>query len=325
MSSGSVDPHGADNTEERHEDGVIKDAVDGRPGEQGTPAAENAGEGVMGKDKAPEVPPSLADRLQTSGRMALRALHTTPLFGSNSNSGSASKSANPASALATADNVAAEASTYRPHPGSAAGESLRTHSHISEGRHAYDEFTEQPHTLPGPEEVRSSAAGLGGPMAAPEPDGYAVLRLLDQPDFLQDQDDIFAEEQDELSPDEARRLQDALFGSPSRNPSWDSLLNFTPGFVAGGDSAQDAAVAGLLTGTLDLEEARQTWLMHWGEVLSSYTDYVWGDLGPLAAQAKKEVDDLTASPPDAAAAEEPKGLRRLRQILGHVRGSTSGP
>ena len=151
-------------------------------------------------------------------------------------------------------------------------------------------------------------------------DGSAVVDLLSQPlglDEMPGEDD----QDDGLAPEAAEKLREALFGSSGSRPFWDDLLNFTPQFLAGpGDEAVAAAQSHL--GTTDLNAAREIWLGQWQDVLSAYTDEVWGDLGPLAVEARKEVGDLMSQEPDKRDEVGGGALGRLRMILAHVRGST---
>jgi hypothetical protein len=54
----------------------------------------------------------------------------------------------------------------------------------------------------------------------------------------------------------------------------------------------------------------------WDGVLNRYTDEVWGDLLPLVKEARKDVENLRNDP---SSIEQPKALRRLGAILGHLR------
>lgn len=58
------------------------------------------------------------------------------------------------------------------------------------------------------------------------------------------------------------------------------------------------------------------WREQWDCVLNRYTDEVWGGLLPLVQEARKEVEELRNDP---ASTEQPKALRRLGAILGHLR------
>lgn len=62
--------------------------------------------------------------------------------------------------------------------------------------------------------------------------------------------------------------------------------------------------------------ARHAWTEQWGNVLTRYTDEVWGDLLPLVKEARREVEDIENDP---TTTEQPKALRRLGAILGHLR------
>lgn len=153
-------------------------------------------------------------------------------------------------------------------------------------------------------------------------DGAAVADILSQPDdysmlpAVEDQDEI-------ISPDVDAKIRAALFntGSSGRLP-WDHLLNFTPSFIpAPGSSvrpAQSRAESAAHLGVVDQGEAAEMWLRGWSDVLSSYTDEVWGDLGALVQAAKHEVEQLST---DSTGRTETPALSRLKMILGHVRGS----
>ncbi|OAQ64152.1 hypothetical protein VFPPC_05476 [Pochonia chlamydosporia 170] len=143
-------------------------------------------------------------------------------------------------------------------------------------------------------------------------DGSDVVELLLQPDIA---NSFPVDESEELTPLEAARLQDALFGSGSAWPFWDRLLNFNPDFVTG---LEESGRSVEIMGTTDAGLARSTWLKQWNDVLTSYTDEVWGDLEPLAMQAKEELEKATYTDelPDSSTA----ALDRLRLILKHLRG-----
>ncbi|KAF7559594.1 hypothetical protein G7046_g4582 [Stylonectria norvegica] len=148
-------------------------------------------------------------------------------------------------------------------------------------------------------------------------DGSAVVNLLDGPSDEVDAA-IFGHVQDEdLSPEAVAKLHEALFASTTTESRWDDLLNFTPDFVAHPNMSSDAQ---LHLGTQDPTEARSIWLHQWNDVLSAYTDQVWGDLEPLAAEARREVEELTTEEAVPGRTPETKALDRLRQILAHVRG-----
>jgi len=62
-------------------------------------------------------------------------------------------------------------------------------------------------------------------------------------------------------------------------------------------------------------ENREYWREQWEDVLSSYTDEVWGGLLPLVKQARLEMEEMKVIGP---VAEKPTALRRLEAILGHL-------
>lgn len=61
--------------------------------------------------------------------------------------------------------------------------------------------------------------------------------------------------------------------------------------------------------------AKKMWMEQWEGVLTRYTDEVWGGLLPLVKEARKEVEDLRD---DSSRTDQPKALRRLGAILGHL-------
>lgn len=144
-------------------------------------------------------------------------------------------------------------------------------------------------------------------------DGSDVVEFLSQPETG---DLPISEVPEEMSPFEVARLQAALFGSGSSWPFWDRLLNFSPAFVVGVEGCGRDVDSYM--GTSDAGLARSTWLRHWNDVLSSYTDEVWGDLGPLATEAKEELQQYTQTQESLEASTT--ALNRLRLILNHVRG-----
>lgn len=145
-------------------------------------------------------------------------------------------------------------------------------------------------------------------------DGSAVVDLLSKPESTDDP--LLYEEEENLSPDEAKRLRQALFDAGSAAPFWDSVLNFSPAFISNSDVSGEHLT--MLMGTPDREEARRIWLKQWNDVLSSYTDEVWGDLSRLVEQAREEVNQ--EGDESNSSRGESNALERLRQILAHVRG-----
>lgn len=61
---------------------------------------------------------------------------------------------------------------------------------------------------------------------------------------------------------------------------------------------------------------RDTFKEQWEDVLTRYSDEVWGDLLPLVKEARQEVEQMGKGEPST---EEPQALRRLRAILAHLK------
>ncbi|KFH41113.1 hypothetical protein ACRE_081770 [Hapsidospora chrysogenum ATCC 11550] len=280
-----------------------------------------------GKGKGKEEGPSNFDRLQASANMAKDAFVGTTggvlpgtLLSSSSSSGKATAagpgaSRDPASVLQQTSMVRPS----QPNTSSRGADLFRNPPPASSSSREFDEF------LSGREPQLPRDPAGGAPAPAPHfeqtirdfeaTDGAAVVDLLSQPPQLEDM--LADDDQDEqLTPAAAAKLREALFSSPGNRIAWDDLLNFTPGFVARpGDGAQEARAQ---LGTEDPDGAREIWLRQWRDVLSAYTDEVWGDLGPLAAEAKRE---LESSGPSGGVERADGALGRLRMILAHVRGS----
>ncbi|KAH7136644.1 hypothetical protein EDB81DRAFT_88206 [Dactylonectria macrodidyma] len=273
-------------------------------------------------DTPSEASRSMTERLQASGRLALNAVVGGPDLASQQvgEKGTASFSN-----IDRASSTAGEASSHRVHSGRM-GESIRAQTALdsSAASQAFNDFVEsgssldlnQHHRLP-PREQHSSIT------KQESLDGAAVVNLLDAPSEELDQVLIGAQsdtpdDNDGLSPEAAAKLREALFDSTHLEPSWEDMLNFTPDFLhQPGASAEDAE---LHLGTRNIDEARNIWLHQWSDVLSSYTDHVWGDLEPLVVEARREVEELASSEAVPDRAPETKALDRLRQILAHVRG-----
>lgn len=128
-----------------------------------------------------------------------------------------------------------------------------------------------------------------------------------------------------LSAEEKATLRRALFGNDGQgrqkspvDDHWEDVLNFTPDFLLEG-RAGDIDMLNHL-GTSEPQEAREIWVSHWQDVLSSYTDEVWGNLSDLVGEAREELQALSTSQGEEARSPGSGALRRLQQILSHVRG-----
>ncbi|KAI0204683.1 hypothetical protein F4808DRAFT_306699 [Astrocystis sublimbata] len=149
-------------------------------------------------------------------------------------------------------------------------------------------------------------------------DGSEVVDLLDAVATAdEDIDEIY------MTDDELLPLRKTLFGEGMpTGTNWDSALNFVPEFLLdrGMDRNNDhhQQLAQHL-GTSNTVEARTTWFAEWDNVLSSYTDEVWGDLNPLVKAARQELETLSITP-EGTTSNDLTALRRLQQILAHIRG-----
>ncbi|KAI2463667.1 hypothetical protein F4781DRAFT_415914 [Annulohypoxylon bovei var. microspora] len=175
-------------------------------------------------------------------------------------------------------------------------------------RHAYEQGYEEGYD-PKPRQISQTSVIMAT-------DGMDVVNLLDSQYDEVDETDI------PLTDDEQVALRYHLFeddgnstDSSSLRKGWEDVLNFFPDFKWNSNGPQELAD---LLGTSDLDEARRVWINQWQCVLSSYTDEVWGDLSPLVNVAREELSSLTE--PLEALPSKPKALRRLQQILTHVRG-----
>lgn len=196
---------------------------------------------------------------------------------------------------------------------------------------AFDDFVEARQPLP---ELGEAQLGMQNLVSVPlgrqssstavaeaeAADGSAIADILSQPDDPSTLPTM--EEQPEaISAEDAAKLRAALFDGPSSGGlPWDHLLNFTPEFASlqsiSGDLQNERQSH---IGVADPERATDIWLRQWHDVLASYTDEVWGDLGTLVEQAKREVQKDMSGSSDGRA--EPPALSRLKMILAHIRGA----
>ncbi|WYZ42996.1 hypothetical protein EsH8_VI_000695 [Colletotrichum jinshuiense] len=148
-------------------------------------------------------------------------------------------------------------------------------------------------------------------------DGQQVIDLLDVPEKLDDYDANGDSLQTFLSLKEESSLRKALFGSSEKTASnWPRLLDFQPDFLLG----ENITELQQHFGVADPLQARAMWMDSWSDVLTSYTEEVWGDLGSLAREAQREIDEARGQGTTSAGPGGMQALHRLRQILAHVRG-----
>lgn len=288
----------------------------------GGPSNDHGMEKANGKEQDNKA--SVAERLKASGRMAFSAMAGTSSMPEATPGQKETAGLSPPSRLPT---MHGEASASQ--HGARVDEPLRLNQHGQGSSKAFESFiNEQPRQDP---LSPSKQAWRNSPAEAPHTsyaeqeatDGAAVVQLLSFPDDAADA--LRIEDGNGLSPNEAARLREALFGAGnavSPRLCWDDMLSLVPDFISD-PSATSSADALLQLGTADPTVARSIWLQQWSDVLSSYTDEVWGDLGPLAAEAKRDVDRqrLGKQPvPGKSESGETKAFRRLRLILAHVRG-----
>ncbi|KAI3331870.1 hypothetical protein HD806DRAFT_172627 [Xylariaceae sp. AK1471] len=149
-------------------------------------------------------------------------------------------------------------------------------------------------------------------------DGSEVVDLLET-GLIEEGDD----DDDELfvTREELGALRRALFeGKPSTGIAWDNALNFVPEFISNGGSSEEYRQLAQHLGVSGTTEARDIWFSQWENILSSYTDEVWGDLRPMVMAAREELQGISTSP-EGTTTHGLDAVRRLQQILAHVRGS----
>lgn len=174
-------------------------------------------------------------------------------------------------------------------------------------------------------------------------DGQDVVALL-----LQDEGKFELPEEEVILPEEMESIRKALFGNSNAVKQMSALtdpMNFIPDHLQGPEvekyvqmymmkkdqereSGQklpygsDVMRQEMEAGDAQDEEARQTfaWLEQWDDVLTSYMDEVWGDFEGLLKQARVEYEEVQKAEENQEAPPETPALRRLRAILGHLRG-----
>lgn len=245
-----------------------------------------------------------------------RILNSLPVMSTlNQDKGESSRSAGPSDQSREVH--------LRQHPAAGPGSTFRTtgiQEETQEMPHPFSEFIDGAGSLPLASTTEPACAEQGAFSDARATDGSAVVDLLSQLDG----DDVMpppdAGLDEDISPGTIQSLRTALFTTENHTHpvSWDNLLNFTPDYVV--NPVGGATEAELHFGTSDAQAVGEGWYQQWEQILSAYTDQVWGDLLPLATEARREVDELTQKGTEAEP-QVPKALNRLRMILAHIQRS----
>ncbi|RGP72801.1 hypothetical protein FSPOR_2548 [Fusarium sporotrichioides] len=300
---------------------------------------DNAPLDLKGKQVKREEQNPIVDRLQASGRLVLDAFGSGPELSGQQPARKADPGGSNSNSIGKISSSTGEASSHRLRS-SIQTESLRSNTNPDSGPsvQAFNDFVNADSTLDigignvnSNEEAREQIYRLKAISSSKDVieqeklDGAAVVSLLDGHSDELDavlvgaHDPIAEDNGDSLTPEAAGKLREALFSNTpaSSGSGLDNLLNFNPGFLnqPGPEAELERQ---LYLGTRDTDQARSSWLQQWGNVLAGYTDHVWGDLEPLIAEARKEVEESKARGPGAVS--ETKALDRLRQVLAHVRG-----
>ncbi|RKU45249.1 hypothetical protein DL546_003328 [Coniochaeta pulveracea] len=197
-----------------------------------------------------------------------------------------------------------------------------------------------------PPETAPGNPGYGFPSVAEQQkhDGEDVVALL-----MQDEGAFELPEEEVIPPQEMESLRRALFGHSNAVKQLSALtdpMNFIPDHLQGPEvekyvqmymvkkdqerkSGQKLPYGSTImrqemeVSDAQDEEARQTfaWLEQWDDVLTSYMDEVWGDFEGLLKQARVEYEEVQKAEEDQEPPPETPALRRLRAILGHLRGA----
>lgn len=153
-------------------------------------------------------------------------------------------------------------------------------------------------------------------------DGSEVVKFLDS-----GYDELVGGDCEISLPGEGQAaIRNTLFGDGGqwkRKPAGDyqeDILNLFPDFIL--NHTNRATDTSNHLGISDPQNARDIWVSHWRDVLSRYTEEVWGDLNPLVQEAREELRTLSDSPPGQSPKppSETSSLQRLQQILAHLRG-----
>ncbi|KAM3499918.1 hypothetical protein MY11210_009574 [Beauveria gryllotalpidicola] len=291
------------------------DGVDTGPPQEASYDVSTTGAAPKKDSKGKEREITFGGRLQASGRMALNAaIAAKPSLAGPSNGKPSAGRTSPTQDEGPISKTSLSEASHS-HGTPALGGSLRKDPHtFSQSSFQYDEFLNatpqmqdafQP-TIQSGESVHNSSF-----REQTTADGADVVKLLSMPE----EEPKHAEFDELLSEQEAARLREAFFANSASRPALDRLLGFSPGFVLDANLSCEAKSH---TGIEDTGVARDIWLQQWHDVLSSYTDEVWGDLRFLVEGAKREIE--TARSQEGTRSPESKALERLRQILAHIRG-----
>lgn len=256
-------------------------------GREPNPPRNTAGD--KGKQKEE---PTLADRMQSSAALFLGSL-SQPASGSSEmaeSKSSVGRSGEHARLQSTLHETASFSGSKK--------QELQSFGSSSQKKSADDEFRS---FQEGPDQSPFQPAIPHGSLQRQEAmDGAGVLELLDKPHELDGALGAWTAEEveEQLTPEERERLRKALFTNDRAAPSWDKLLE--PSEPPAGE------------GSIMFDQ-------EWKDVFATYTDDVWGDLGPLAAAARAEVIG-EPDEPRPVPAKDPQALARLRLVLAHLRG-----
>ncbi|TAQ83863.1 hypothetical protein B7494_g7810 [Chlorociboria aeruginascens] len=148
-------------------------------------------------------------------------------------------------------------------------------------------------------------------------DGEDVLAMLSQPDGMNDFFEPLREEEEiydwGLSAEQLSQLRVMTKdcfppAEPHLSVAYDHPLNLMPSFESLGINRNKGD-------PLLSNHTVEPWRDQWEDVLTRYTDEVWGGLLPFVKEARREIEEMGHD----SGIEKPKALRRLELILGHIR------
>lgn len=323
--------------------------MDDNESEKGSrPEGKGKGKGKeMDQDASSTGNESFISRVTNSAAALSRSLVNAPPSANDiSRLTTTNKSGGAATHHAGADGVGESSRAYRPVPqgGGTGFRPSQTREHITREEANFADFLDNVNVQLPPKQPwlgeawrPNETASPRGPHGLPDMstsasiadqqsrDGNEVVQLLSLPE-----DEMPDDQNNGLSDAELSNLHEALFGTDSHGlptTDWDHVLNFIPEFVRPDGEQQPAkdwesqdSQAHL--GIPNSAESGRLWIEQWHDVLTRYTDEVWGDLGSLVRQAREEVRQLGESE-RAGTDKRPastKALQRLGLILSHVRG-----